>query len=75
MKVTVEIKAEIPNGNACASRANRAEALRILKRAGKGNPPVKGDELPPGLGNQETSKKDKDQEGQSLRIIEIISTG
>ena len=30
-----------------ARRANRVEALRILKRAGKGNPPVEGDELPP----------------------------
>src|SRR5437763_12695683 len=30
-----------------ASRANRAETLRLLKRAGKGNPPMKGDELPP----------------------------
>jgi hypothetical protein len=28
-------------------RANRRETLRILDRAGKGNPPVKGDELPP----------------------------
>lgn len=27
-------------------RANRAETLRILDRAGKGNPPVEGDELP-----------------------------
>src|SRR6266700_1058442 len=27
-------------------RADRAETLRILKRAGKGNPPMKGDELP-----------------------------
>jgi hypothetical protein len=27
-------------------RANRAETLRILARAGKGNPPVEGDELP-----------------------------
>jgi hypothetical protein len=27
-------------------RANRAETLRILERAGKGNPPVEGDELP-----------------------------
>jgi hypothetical protein len=27
-------------------RADRAETLRILNRAGKGNPPVKGDELP-----------------------------
>ena len=27
-------------------RANRAETLRILERAGKGNPPVERDELP-----------------------------
>jgi HicB family len=27
-------------------RANRAETLRILERAGKGTPPVEGDELP-----------------------------
>ena len=27
-------------------RADRAETLRILERAGKGNPPVEGDELP-----------------------------
>ncbi|HEV2962652.1 MAG TPA: toxin-antitoxin system HicB family antitoxin [Candidatus Angelobacter sp.] len=29
-----------------ARRANRAETLRILARAGKGNPPLPGDELP-----------------------------
>ena len=29
-----------------ARRADRAETLRILERAGKENPPVKGDELP-----------------------------
>ncbi len=28
-------------------RADRAETFRILERAGKGNPPMKGDELPP----------------------------
>lgn len=28
-----------------ASRADKKKARRILKRAGKGNPPVKGDEL------------------------------
>jgi hypothetical protein len=27
-------------------RADRAETLRILERAGEGNPPMKGDELP-----------------------------
>jgi hypothetical protein len=29
-----------------ARRADRVETLRILARAGKGNPPRKGDELP-----------------------------
>lgn len=29
-----------------AARADIPEALRILSRAGKGKPPVKGDELP-----------------------------
>ena len=29
-----------------AARANIPKALRILKRAGAGNPPIKGDELP-----------------------------
>ena len=29
-----------------ASRANVPKALRILKRAGAGNPPMPGDELP-----------------------------
>jgi hypothetical protein len=27
-------------------RADRAETLQILERAGRGNPPIKGDELP-----------------------------
>jgi hypothetical protein len=30
-----------------ASRANKASFRRVLARAGKGNPPVEGDELPP----------------------------
>jgi HicB family len=30
-----------------SSRAIRSETLRILERAGKGNAPVEGDELPP----------------------------
>ena len=30
-----------------AGRANRAETLRILARAGQDNPPMEGDELPP----------------------------
>lgn len=28
-------------------RADRAKTLRILDKAGKGNPPMEGDELPP----------------------------
>jgi hypothetical protein len=32
-----------------AERANPAKISQILKRIGKGNPPVEGDELPPGL--------------------------
>ncbi len=30
-------------------RADRVETLRILNRSGKGNPPMEGDELSPGL--------------------------
>ena len=30
-----------------ARRADPAKITRILKRVGKGNPPVEGDELPP----------------------------
>jgi len=29
------------------ARANIPNALKILRRAGAGNPPIKGDELPP----------------------------
>ena len=29
-----------------AGRSDRAETLRILEKAGKGNPPLEGDELP-----------------------------
>jgi hypothetical protein len=35
--------------NSRARRADPAKVARILKRAGKGNPPVEGDELPPEL--------------------------
>ena len=33
--------------NARVAHANIPNALKILKRAGAGNPPMKGDELPP----------------------------
>ena len=32
-----------------ARRADRSETLRILRRAGKENPPIEGDEIPPDL--------------------------
>ncbi len=38
-----------------AARVDRQETLRILSRAGKGNPPQKGDELP-SAGNPEADK-------------------
>lgn len=40
-----------------ASRANRAETLRILSRAGKGNPPTPGDELPADWAEARTTAK------------------
>ena len=40
-----------------ARRANPAKVDRILARVGKGNPPIEGDELPPGLPHGKTRKK------------------
>jgi len=40
-----------------ARRANRKETLRILDRAGKGNRPVTGDELPEGEGQTAQERK------------------
>jgi hypothetical protein len=37
-------------------RADRAATLRILDRAGRGNPPMEGDELPPGPGRVAAKK-------------------
>ena len=42
-----------------ARRADRAETLRILERAGKGNPPVEGDELPRGSEREPALKKSR----------------
>ena len=42
-----------------ASRANRADTLRLLGRAGKGNPPMQGDELPPNWQEQKTKRAKK----------------
>jgi len=40
-----------------ARRSNRKETLRILDQAGKGNPPVTGDELPAGKGQPAPERK------------------
>jgi hypothetical protein len=40
-----------------ARRADRAETLRILDRAGKRNPPMPGDELPPDWKRKGGTKK------------------
>ena len=43
-----------------ASRADRMETLRILEKAGKGNPPLQGDELPGNIrfnSGQKSSRK------------------
>jgi hypothetical protein len=47
-----------------AGRANRRETLRILTRAGKGNPPQEGDELPPR----------KETEGESRKTAPRVGT-
>lgn len=40
-----------------ARRANPAKMARILKRVGKGNPPMEGDEVPAELADRRTSRK------------------
>lgn len=44
-----------------ASRADRSETLRILEKAGRGSPPLQGDELPGNIrfnsGQKSTRKK------------------
>jgi len=48
-----------------ARRANRAEALRILERLGQNNPPVPGDELPPGWNDRAAKKGSKKRRSRS----------
>jgi hypothetical protein len=50
-----------------ASRANRRETLRILARAGKGNPPQEGDELPPGYEREGERRKTATQSLSALK--------
>ena len=52
-------------------RADRAETLRILERAGQGNPPMEGDELSPEWrkkpGRKAANKRDSAKRGQTKR--------
>jgi len=49
-----------------AQRANRAETLRILERLGRNNPPIPGDELPPGWkAGAVKAKKKRSKKGSS----------
>jgi hypothetical protein len=48
-----------------AARANREETLRILERAGKGNPPLSGDELPEDLQVELTPAKPAQKASQN----------
>lgn len=48
-----------------ARRADRAETLRILKKAGRGSTPIKGDELPADW--QKRSKKSRRSTPRSTR--------
>jgi hypothetical protein len=50
-----------------ASRANRAETLRILARASQENPPGEGDELPPDW-NRETKVASRKSPRQPAEI-------
>jgi hypothetical protein len=50
-------------------RANRSETLRILDRAGKGNPPREGDEIPRNWeGAGETGKRAKQAAPQGGKL-------
>jgi len=40
-----------------ARRANRSETMRILEKAGIGNPPMPGDELPPATKQSRSSRR------------------
>ena len=46
-----------PNGMGESGTADPAKIARILKRVGKGNPPVEGDELPPEFAAKEKRRR------------------
>jgi len=57
-------------------RADRAETLRILDRAGKGNPPMEGDELPrEGAGGSRKRVQEKSPQGGRLKKRQEKSRG
>jgi hypothetical protein len=49
-----------------SGRANRSETLRILKIAGRNNPPVEGDELPKDWKRRKS--KDKSKPGKTVPV-------
>jgi hypothetical protein len=51
-----------------ARRADRAETLRILERAGKGNSPIEGDELPPDWEREGQIKKSRRKATPRARV-------
>jgi len=50
-----------------ARGADHAEAIRILKRAGRNNPPMPGDELPPGW--KATTAKSRKKSAKKRRSV------
>ena len=46
----------VPDGLGGSGSADLAKIARILKRVGKGNPPVEGDELPPEFAAKKKSR-------------------
>jgi hypothetical protein len=52
-----------------ARRADRAETLLILGRAGRGNPPIKGDELPPEWQKKPGSKEPVGKRRQKKSVL------
>jgi hypothetical protein len=52
-----------------ARRSNRKETLRILDQAGKGNPPVAGDELPAAKGRPVQERKPARKAISASRVI------
>jgi hypothetical protein len=57
-----------------ARGADREEALRILKRAGKGNPPIPGDELPPGWAGWNSRPSKKAKSSPKRRTVKALRT-